>query len=269
MKRLIIILMAAILTASMLCACGEKSDSSKATADSAKTEGDTTVEEKETTEVFEIKTDYCTLKYPKKWKEQVSADIENKDVYTVKFSCSGTPLFDVSFNGGNGNVVGTIKGDTYTVVLLNMYSQDKKAENYNTLTEMCSGAEVLMNYLAQDYDFARGEALSKDPDSVFQIKTKLTTLYYPKKFEKKVTVDVNDDAVKFTCDKVKLFDLVFGGEGENLIGTYKDTKIYVVLHDIEKGSLSDYEYGELLEMKEAINVIIDHLKEDKNFKIGE
>ena len=48
--------------------------------------------EAENTETFDIKTDVCTFKYPKKWKDKVSTE---SDKESVKFTCGSTKLFDI------------------------------------------------------------------------------------------------------------------------------------------------------------------------------
>ena len=92
---------------------------------------------------------------------------------------------------------------------------------------------------------------------VFEIKTDVVSLYYPKKWEDKVQVKVKDNTVKFMQKKDEVFDICFGQEKGVPLGYYGDTSVSVVEYDAET--------DEQKEMKEDINVIISHLREDSKF----
>ena len=271
MKKLLCLLLIGCFAALLVTGCSsEKKDNTQDTSEeSSATEAAPTEAEPEkpSQEAFEIETAYATLKYPETLKEKVKVTESDN---TVSFSSGKTKLFDLIFDGDEGELLGTLVNDgKYTVVCIKQYSIDKEAENYTELSEMIGSIDVLLDYLAYDYDFVKGEIVdAEDDESVFEIETSLTSLYYPQKWKDKVTVAVEDQLVSFSSGDVKLFDLHFGGDKGDVLGFYKDTEIRVVLYDVEKGKLSDKEYSELLGMKDGINVIIDYLAKDKNFSIG-
>ena len=139
---------------------------------------------------------------------------------------------------------------------------------YEELKQMYSAIDVIADHLAKDYDFAQGEALSDSSEDVFAIETNLTTLYYPKKWQDKVTIDVEDNAVHFAYNGTKLFDLLFGGSEGDLLGVYDGTEVRVVLHELRQGTLSDSVYSEYLGMRDAVNVIVENLEKDSQFEIN-
>ena len=266
MKKILLILVIAILSVSLF-ACSEKKEAdgdNKTTTDSS-----AAADEKETAapvEVFVIKTDYADLKYPKKWEDRVKVDVKDN---TVAFSADKKPLFDLVFNGKDGFVLGTIKKDDGNIVVRIVdHKLNEKDKKYNEYAGMQNDVNVIIDHLREDYDFAIEEDLSEDDEKeVFEIETSLGKLYYPTKWKKDVKIDVEDQAVKFSTGKVKLFDLLFGGKKGDLLGTYNGTEIRLVNYDINQKDYKEDEYFRLSEMQMDVNVILKHLMEDKNFKI--
>lgn len=128
------------------------------------------------------------------------------------------------------------------------------------LAEMQEDINVIFQHLVSDYDFEAGVALEKEDDSVFEIETSVTTLYYPTKWKDRVTVDVEDTKVSFSCDGTPLFDLVFTESDDGyLLGTYSGTPINIVDYMVYDDTLAA--------MQEDVNVILQHLMEDENFVI--
>lgn len=248
MRKLIYMLLSCIIIMVVLVGCSKKeeSDNSEAT--------------------FSIETRYCNLKYPEKWKDSVQIDIEEKDVYSVKFSSDDTPLFTLSFDGGDGNVLGTLKTEEKNVVIrITTYDIDKENKNYENYSVMQNDVNIIIDNLISDYDFVEDEIVENENDSVFEIKTELTTLYYPEKWKDSITVKKNKKSVEFSCNGTKLFDLLFNGTKGYLLGTYNETEIRIVSYDIDEEQFTDSEFVELRAMQEDVNVIIDNLIEDDNF----
>lgn len=203
---------------------------------------------------FVIEAAGLKLQYPLRWQELVSVDV---DASTAAFSFDHEKLFTLFFNcPDQGNVLGTVCGDENIVITIEDYdvSGDKAVS-------MQEDVNVILQHLMEDYDFTAGEVVVKESSDVFAIETSVTTLYYPAKWQDEVTVKVSDTKVSFTYGKESLFDLAFT-ETENgyLLGTYKDTPIYVV--DYEATS------SEASAMQEDVNVILQHLIEDDNFVIN-
>lgn len=220
-------------------------------------------------ETYPIKTRYCVLRYPERWKEQVQVTIEEQGVYTVKFSADGVALFDLAFGGEDGYVLGTLKLDEGNVpVRITSYEVEPGSEQYETYCAMQMDVNVILNGLWMEYEFADGVLIEDVDDSVFGIETSVGTLYYPERWKDQVTVDVSDSAVKFSANGIQLFDLLFGDSEGYLLGTYNGTDIRVVSYDIEQGDLPEQEFHDLCAMQEDVNVVLQHLMEDTNFIIG-
>ena len=97
---------------------------------------------------FEVETPYCALACPEQWKEQLRIEKIEGDVYTVEFygTVAGKGeqhLFDLSFDGGAGDLIGTINVDG---VVHNIY-----VEAYDlAIDEQWSEAERTALYAMQD-----------------------------------------------------------------------------------------------------------------------
>lgn len=223
----------------------------------------------DTEETFSIATRYCTISYPKKWKDAVQIDIEEGDVYSVKFSADDIPLFDLSFNGGDGNVLGTLKNKKENIIIrITTYDINKDNGNYEDYAKMQNDINVIIEHLISEYDFVADEIVENEDDSVYKIKTSVATLFYPEKWKDSVTIKKSEKSIKFSCNGTKLFDLLFDGTEGYLLGTYNNTEIRIVSYDIEEEKFSDSEFVELRAMQEGVNVIIDYLVKDKNFAIN-
>ena len=255
------------MTAVLIAGCSGKSDSSssKATADEA---SESVAFTEKPIELYEIKTDYCTLKYPEEYKDKVKTVIKSEKPYTVKFLSGDTELFDISFEGGAGVLMGNITNNgKKTDVYLNTYTISPDAKNYNELAEMSAAVDVLINQLEEDYSLESG-ALGVDTADVYVIDTPVVKLYYPTQWKDSVTVDIEDKTVRFTSSNVKLFDLIFGQSDEPLLGTYDGTEIHVHSYDIDSKGITEGERTRLLAMQDGVNVILDNLQKDAKFELA-
>ena len=95
-------------------------------------------------DVYEIKTDTVTLKYPKKWEKKVTVKQEDK---CVKFSADNTPLFDLYFKECNGVLLGTYDGTPVYIV----EHKVEKADHKNMIQDV----NVIINYLSEDEKFTK------------------------------------------------------------------------------------------------------------------
>lgn len=244
MKRTIVLMITAILVISALtlsaCHSNSTSTSDQATVDTAAA-----------VKTYTISAGGLKIKYPEKWKDTVEVQADEEK---AAFSADGTPIFDLYFNREEGDVLGTVKNNNqYTVIRFKQY------EAKSTETEaMQEDLSVIIANLRKDYDFVSGDALEKIDDSVFKIKTDVAPLYYPSKWEDKVTVDVKSDRVSFSREDTKLFDIVFAEiESGDYIGSYKGTPVYVVTYEVKD--------NEAASMQEDLNVILQHLMKDRDY----
>lgn len=112
----------------------------------------------------------------------------------------------------------------------------------------------------KDYDFRINELVAEENTATMDIEGTPIPIKYPKKWETAVQTEITEDRVKFSNNGTPLFDLVFTECDGYLLGTYKDTPIYIV----------DYEASadEQLAMQEDVNVILKYLMNDPDFKIN-
>lgn len=193
------------------------------------------------------------LKYPQKWEGKVDVATE---AHQATFSCGDSRLFDLYFNKTEvGDVLGTVCGDTNTVITYVLYPlEGDNAE----LVQMQEDVNYILDHLAEDYDFVSGAAEEVVEPDVFDIETSVVTLKYPLKWKDKVTIEVSDGKVCFSNEGTPLFDLVFS-EGEGyLLGSYNGTPIYLVEYPVST--------EEQIQMKDDVNVILDYLSMDEAFE---
>lgn len=244
-KYIALILMLVMIFA--LTACGDASkEQPEPTQDSHAEENDEPT--------YTISAAGLELKYPEKWQDKVTVAVEDD---RVCFSCGDTKLFDLVFNKAEGAVLGTVKGEEYTTIYVVDYILDTEEKD---LCAMQEDINVILSNLMKDYDFEVGVALEKEDTATFDIETDVVTMKYPAKWQDKVSIDVSEDGVRFSTDGTRLFDLMFVECDGYLLGTYKNTPIYIVDYSVETDEQSA--------MQEDVNVILQHLMEDSNFAIN-
>ncbi len=263
LKRILCCLLACLFIAAFLVGCNKDGKNDKG-ASSDQTSVSATEAPKAT---FDIETKYGTLKYPEMWKDKVKVAIEDGDVYSVKFTSDDTPLFDLLFGEGEGDIIGslTTNGET-TVVRVKAYNIEPKSKNFEEKIAMLNDVNVVIEHLVEDYELKRDDVGESASDEVFEIETSVTTLYYPSKWKDDVTVETDSDGARFSSGGVKLFDLLFNSAEGDLIGSFDGTDISVLSYEIKKKALTDSEYTKLMAMQDAVNVVIDHLRENEKFK---
>lgn len=251
MKKIILLAFVFMFLLAMT-ACGNSSGSTGVATEDTATKDETAVVERAS---YIVEAGGLKLKCPEDWKDKVTVDASDEK---LAVSAGKTKLFDLLFNSKDGNILGTVKGETYTVVSVVYYTIE---DDDPDLIKLQMDMNFILQNLEKDYDFEEGAALSKDDGETFDIETPIVTLKYPLKWKDKVTVDVSDDTVSFSDGETKLFDLIFKESKDGfLLGTYNDTPIYVKDYPVK----SDDD----LAMQAAINVIIEHLQKDSSFHIS-
>lgn len=256
MKKLITLSLIFILMSTsivMLCSCGESGTDNKE-------------------EVIRISTPYCDLCVPDSFEENVVHKVTSEDPYKIAFKTASDDvnLFELSFNKATSDLLGTlILDDENVIIYVDFAELDKDSKNYSENVNYQEAVNTIITHLSEDYEFVIGEAVEQNADETFEIETSLTTLNYPKKWEDVVKVDVEEDRVRFSFEDEKLFDLCFYECDGFLLGTYDKTPIYVISYEIDEENYKEAEYMEISGMQQAVNVIIDHLMEDKKFVMSE
>ena len=202
--------------------------------------------------VFTIKAAGLSLKYPEKWRDKVSVEIGED---AVSFSAGQTPLFDLTFNSEQGDILGTVNGE-HPVVIRALLHDIPPSDS--EMAAMQEDINVILSYLVAEYDFVAGQALTGEESDTFEIQTQVATLHYPLQWKDIVSIQQDGSKVSFLYEEEPVFDLVFEVCDEGaLLGTYGDTPIYAVLYPVA----SDVAQS----MQEDINVILSFLETDVLF----
>ena len=86
MKKICILLTAVLLSVCFVGCDSGASDNTSTTAIASSGSEESEISFYKTDEdTFEIKTEYCSLYYPKKWEKYIKTEIDDKEPYTVKF----------------------------------------------------------------------------------------------------------------------------------------------------------------------------------------
>ena len=248
MKK-IIALTLTLLCVLQLCACSS----------GTKTEQPQGQEEKTVT----VSTPYVDLKVPESLDQNASHEENDADPYVITFKSKAddTILFSFVFNGTGERLLGTLIGEKEnTVISLNVPELDEASEHYEENLANQQQMDVIIDHLLADYQIVLNEVVEQENTAVFDIETSVVTLKYPAKWKETVQVDVQENGVKFSSDGTPLFDLMFVECDGYLLGTYKDTPIYMVEYPVES--------DEHAAMQNGVNVILQNLMQDPNFAIS-
>ncbi len=115
--------------------------------------------------------------------------------------------------------------------------------------------------------------LSAGTEQDWVIPTQYGDLHFDDQWQDSVkTSETDQDGVAdvaFTAEidgsSYPLFDVKIGGDGDDAVGTLKDSEgnkrnVYIEPHDLDEGaSLDDSEKNQYYAMKESVNYLIDHL----------
>ena len=257
MKKYLVVIMAALCMIAM-CACGGNTNAHEGPVSPDTQEPTSQAEET----VITINTPYADICVPETFEGNVTNEVVSEDPYTLAFKATdGTALFTLVFNGTGDVLMGTLLGETEnTVIYMNIPELDKENENYDVYCGYQEAVNTIMNRLAKDYTFHINEIIEPEDHSTIDINTSVTTLKYPAKWKDAVQTEVTEDGVKFSNNGTPLFDLMFSECDGYLLGTYKDTPIYIVDHPVETDEQSA--------MQQDVNVILQYLMDDPNFTIN-
>ena len=246
-----------LLCVIMITACSTVKDKAPATLDSVE---DSNIN----SDKYMVSTPYADICLPTSFQGNVKTNVLSEEPYVLQF-CSiedDEELFELSFGGKTENLVGTLKlSDKNVVIYANFAMLDETNKNYSKYCEYREGINTIIENLVADYDFVVNQEIEYEDVSTFDIKTSVTTLKYPNKWKDKVDIDISDNGVKFSNDGTSLFDLIFSENSDGyLLGTYNETPIYIVNYEAET--------DEQAQMLEDVNVILQNLIKDSNFKIN-
>lgn len=257
MKRILAFTMA-LACVLMLCACGMVKKADNSSADQPAEQD--MAEEKTVT----VSTPYVDLRVPESFDAAVSHEERGNDPYvlTFKSNASALELFSFQFGGNGDNLLGTLIGENGNkVIYLDIPELDAESEHYEDDLVYQSQMNVIIEHMAEDYDIVFNEIVEPEDTAVFDIETSVVTLKYPEKWKDQVQVDVQEDGVRFSSNGTPLFDLMFKESDGFLLGTYKQTPIYMVEYPVET--------QEQAALQGSVNAILEYLMQDPDFVINQ
>lgn len=158
MKKLCIFLISVLLSVCFVGCDSGTSDNTSTTAISSSDSGESEIGFYKTDEdTFEIKTEYCSLYYPKKWENYIKTEIDDKELYMVKFVAleekDEIPLFDIVFGKpSTGSKLGSLeidneKVDVYLVDHSGEWPENFTKDSESNLFAMSEDVNVLISKL--------------------------------------------------------------------------------------------------------------------------
>ena len=125
---------------------------------------------------------------------------------------------------------------------------------------LCFASCKTKNKKVVDDNKSSSVVIEEDNQKTFDIKTQVTTLKYPERWQNAADIKTEDDKVVFSLNDKTVFEIVFKECDGYLLGTYNGTPIYIVETETE-------DYNEKL-MLEDVDIILQNLLEDENFKVA-
>ena len=131
-----------------LTACGGGSSGGSSNGDNQSTEIQKSNVINPDEEVFVIKTDYCDMKYPSKWKKAKVDVTPEKVSFTT--ANGKVKLFDLCFGGKDGYVYGTLTGDKPIELRVVSYDIKPDSKNFEELCAMQDDMNNILQYLIDE-----------------------------------------------------------------------------------------------------------------------
>jgi len=162
MKKITALVLCLLVLCSLLAACS-KGTNDIATADSATVYEKPEVNGEDSMlkiQTYDIKTPYCTLKYPAQWEDAVKVTEKNDGNYTLSFvgtvDDKSFPLFDLVFDSDTGIKLGTLNGDEpHTISMIAYDIDESKCDDSQAVifSGMQEDVNIIITNLKKDYDF--------------------------------------------------------------------------------------------------------------------
>lgn len=216
-----------------------------------------------------IKTPYCDLYYPGKWKKQLKTQVQ-EDPYMVTFSYrvkkdQQTPLFAVAFDAQCDLPLGSVtdeQGNTVTVGVI-YYDVSQQEE----LSAMQADLQYLIDRLPLT-------GMEESTQQDFVVQTPYADLVYPGKWKPYVKTEILEKdgyTVSFMAcfesgSPLALFDITFAGTAGDAVGfVAKDAgepvRVSIQTYELGIDTLKDPELQwRYIEMREDLNYILQHLE---------
>lgn len=216
-----------------------------------------------------IKTPYCDLHYPEKWKKQLKTQVQ-EDPYMVTFSYrvkkdQQTPLFAVAFDAQCDLPLGSVtdeQGNTVTVGVI-YYDVSQQEE----LSAMQADLQYLIDRLPLT-------GMEESTQQDFVVQTPYADLVYPGKWKPYVKTEILEKdgyTVSFMAcfesgSPLALFDITFAGTAGDAVGAIETdagetVRVSIQSYELGVDALQDPEAEwRYIDMREDLNYILQHLE---------
>ena len=236
---------------------------------------------------LEVITDYGTFTLKGQWTGEIRAEVVSDDVYVIRaYGRCGSQqeqhLFDVSFGDGEGECVGYMQdpaGEYLPVyVLVPDFVPDGNWSELET---------VEFNGMRNELNSIIGQLnlVEENPDEIatnvgeVRVETKYVDLFYPDAWPEDLRTEVSGEdtiVVSFFgtpagMDEVRLFDVIFAGDGENAVGVLTLNDGTEVLVDIVMNpnipgeNWEETALVECYEMLDCVNYILGRMEDSGVF----
>lgn len=231
-----------------------------------------------------VKTPYCEVVYPGKWKDRVETRIQDGDNYVVTFCMRDTdrkehPVFSLSFVDGSGTYVGSVLTEeqetvdvfleTFDVAETADWEQSEKEIFYAMRDDINVTLEHLPLVMAEvpvEEETGAVEVESTEPVHYedYVVETPYANLYYPGQWAQNLNVVQMPSAVVFygIIDEhpaAELFSFSFLNGAAGNLGTLEGTYVGVSFAVADFGpdqTWSDEQIGTFYAMQEAVNYVL-------------
>lgn len=237
---------------------------------------------------IEIETPYGTIFYPEKWESYAEIETSEGNPYTVSFYAKiggheKQAIFEIFFGESFGDYLGNVEGKDGIIypVYSRVYDVDELEGWAESETATIKSMQQEINRVVNQFTFT-DEAPDASVSSVgyIEIETEYVVLYYSAMWKEWIKTEASADgktirffAVIGNHDEIRLFDVLFDGNGEVAVGeleTENQGTVNISISTYEPEfdeSWTEEEKQIVFGMREGMNGIIEKLGEEENFAI--
>lgn len=222
-------------------------------------------------DIYEIETEVGAIHYPTKWKDQVRTESTDKGISFYGFSGDHEEqlLFTLEFGEGDGELVGTLNNtDVYVVEGKLSFDDSWLEDEKNEIIDMQEDINVIIDTDLKPVEVA---IPTEEPVETYTIDSAVGELMFPVKWKDNIRTESTENSISFYGtvdgkDEQLLFTIEFGTSDGGKVCTVEGTDVYIVEGKLEfDKTWTDAERLELIDMQEAVNVIIDGLSEQDGY----
>lgn len=219
-----------------------------------------------------IETPYCNIELPEELRGKVKWSVYSESPYILKFTAKkdNTDLFALLFGKKTEDVLGTLHLEDEEITIYAKFNNlNRDSQKYEEYVGYQMKLGLIIDQLSQNYNFIPGEEIDNVKEEVFEIPTNLVTLKYPSKWKGVVNIEASASGVVFAYKGAKIFELRFVECDGVLIGKYRGTPVYILSYEVEEEYFTEDELNTINGISRDVNVIIEYLEQNEEFKIAQ